>query len=39
MSTLIRDSTLRVVNVFPQAQWTLQTWYLGWVFSFIVTTP
>src|SRR3954463_11500472 len=35
ISTAIRDRVLRVVNVLPQAQWTLQTWYFGWVFSFM----
>src|SRR6476469_2728122 len=39
MSTLILASVLRVVNVLPHAQCTLQTWYFGWVFSFIGTTP
>jgi hypothetical protein len=30
---------LRVVNVFPQAQWAVQFWYLGWIFGFIESTP
>jgi hypothetical protein len=24
---------LRVMKVFPQAQWTVQAWYLGWIFG------
>src|SRR5262249_15994134 len=28
---------LRVVKVFPQAQWTVQVWYRGWILVFTIS--
>src|SRR5215217_2817919 len=34
MSTVSFFCVLRVSNVFPQAQCTVQVWYLGWILAF-----
>jgi hypothetical protein len=34
ISTLILGTVLRVTKVLPQAQWTLQLRYFGWIFGF-----